>query len=48
MQIQKSAFRTDRMFAAIILSVLLSLLLFAAVVLMEKWLVRWKPRRDAQ
>ncbi|NGM85075.1 ABC transporter permease [Paenibacillus sp. 7124] len=47
MQIQKSAYRTDRMFVAIILSVLLSLLLFAAVVLLERWLVRWKPRRDA-
>ncbi|MDT3428183.1 ABC-type nitrate/sulfonate/bicarbonate transport system permease component [Paenibacillus forsythiae] len=47
MQLQKSAYRTDRMFVAIILIVLLSLLLFAAVALLEKWLVRWKPQRDA-
>ncbi|QWU16600.1 ABC-type nitrate/sulfonate/bicarbonate transport system, permease component [Paenibacillus sophorae] len=47
MQLQKSAYRTDRMFIAIILIVLLSLLLFAAVALLEKWLVRWKPQRDA-
>lgn len=46
MQLQKSAYRTDRVFVAILLIVLLSLLLFAAVVLLEKWLIRWKPRRE--
>ncbi|MNB76115.1 putative aliphatic sulfonates transport permease protein SsuC [compost metagenome] len=45
MQLQKAAYRTDRMFLAIILIVLLSLLLFAAVALLEKWLIRWKPRK---
>ncbi|WP_379128708.1 ABC transporter permease [Paenibacillus sp. sgz500958] len=45
MQLQKSAYRTDRMFVAIIIIVLLSLLLFAIITLLEKWLVRWKPAR---
>ncbi|SEU24021.1 ABC transporter permease [Paenibacillus sp. NFR01] len=44
MLLQKSAYRTDRMFVAIVIIVLLSLLLFALIALLEKWLVRWKPR----
>lgn len=43
MLLQKSAYRTDRMFVAILIIVLLSLLLFAVIALLEKWLVRWKP-----
>ncbi|MBT2289953.1 ABC transporter permease [Paenibacillus albidus] len=46
MLLQKSAYRTDRMFVAIVIIVLLSLVLFALIALLEKWLVRWKPRRD--
>ncbi|OBZ10591.1 nitrate ABC transporter permease [Bacillus sp. FJAT-27264] len=46
MQLQKSAYRTDRMFVAIVIVVLLSLVLFAIIALLEKWLVRWKPRRN--
>lgn len=45
MTLQKSAYRADRMFVAIAIVVVLSLLLFAVVTLLEKWLVRWKPRR---
>jgi len=47
MLLQKSAYRTDRMFVAIMIIVLLSLVLFALIVLLEKWLVRWKPRRNS-
>lgn len=46
MLLQKSAYRTDRMFVAIVIIVLLSLLLFALIALLEKWLVRWKPRKS--
>ncbi|KAA9000979.1 ABC transporter permease [Paenibacillus spiritus] len=42
MQLQKAAYRTDRMFVAIFIIVALSLLLFALVALLERWLVRWK------
>lgn len=45
MQLQKSAYRTDRMFVAIAIIIVLSLVLFAIIALLEKWLVRWKPRR---
>ncbi|GGH31798.1 ABC transporter permease [Paenibacillus segetis] len=47
MLLQKSAYRTDRMFVAIVIIVLLSLVLFALIALLEKWLVRWKPRRNS-
>ncbi|MEK4513292.1 ABC transporter permease [Paenibacillus anaericanus] len=47
MLLQKSAYRTDRMFVAIVIIVLLSLVLFAIIALLEKWLVRWKPRRNS-
>lgn len=47
MLLQKSAYRTDRMFVAIAIIVLLSLVLFAIIALLEKWLVRWKPSRDS-
>ncbi|MRN55364.1 ABC transporter permease [Paenibacillus monticola] len=47
MLLQKSAYHTDRMFVAIVIIVLLSLVLFAIIALLEKWLVRWKPRRNS-
>ncbi|GAA0969444.1 ABC transporter permease [Acrocarpospora macrocephala] len=47
MIIQKSAFRADRMFVSIAIVVLVSLLIFGAVVLLERILVRGRPRRDA-
>ncbi|HEY4432733.1 MAG TPA: ABC transporter permease [Paenibacillus sp.] len=47
MLLQKSAYRTDRMFVAIVIIVLLSLVLFAIIALLEKWLIRWKPRRNS-
>ncbi|WP_217559238.1 ABC transporter permease [Paenibacillus sp. GbtcB18] len=43
MLLAKSSFRTDRVFVAIFLIVVLSLLLFGAILLLEKWTVRWKP-----
>lgn len=35
------------MFVAIVIIVLLSLVLFALIALLERWLVRWKPRKEA-
>ncbi|CAM2999407.1 ABC transporter permease [Paenibacillus sediminis] len=45
MVLQKSAFRTDRMFVAILIIVALSLLMVSCIALLEKWLVRWKPQQ---
>lgn len=45
MLLQKSAFRTDRVFVAIALIVLLSLLLFGLIALLENRLVRWKASK---
>lgn len=45
MLLQKSAYRTDNVFVAIVIIVLLSLVLFAIIALAERWLVRWKPRK---
>lgn len=46
MMLQKASYRTDRMFIAISIIVVLSLLMFAIIGLLEKWLVRWKPRQE--
>ena len=42
MMLQKSAYRTDRVFVAMAIIVLLSLVLFALIALLEKILVRWR------
>ncbi|WP_454192959.1 ABC transporter permease [Paenibacillus sp. Marseille-Q7038] len=42
MMLQKSAYRTDRVFVAMAIIVLLSLVLFAIIALLEKILVRWR------
>ncbi|WIV19537.1 ABC transporter permease [Paenibacillus polygoni] len=42
MMLQKSAYRTDRVFVAMAIIVLLSLVLFAMIALLEKILVRWR------
>ncbi|MVP02415.1 ABC transporter permease [Paenibacillus lutrae] len=46
MLLSKSSFRTDRVFVAIVLIVVLSLLLFGAIALLEKWIVRWKTAKS--
>ncbi|KZE70123.1 nitrate ABC transporter permease [Paenibacillus jamilae] len=46
MLLQKSAYRTDLIFAAIGIIVTLSLLMFVIILLLEKWLVRWKPDQE--
>ncbi len=43
MMLQKSAFRTDRVFVAIAVIVGLSLLLFGLILVLENWLIRWQP-----
>lgn len=43
LMMQKSTFRTDRIFVAIMIIVLLSLAIFTLIVLLEKWLIRYKP-----
>ncbi|WP_010278337.1 ABC transporter permease [Paenibacillus senegalensis] len=40
MLLQKNAFRTDRVFVAIALIVLLSLIIFGLIALLERWLIR--------
>ncbi|WP_211747165.1 ABC transporter permease [Paenibacillus sp. Marseille-Q4541] len=42
MMLQKSAYRTDRVFVAMAIIVILSLILFALIALLEKVLVRWR------
>ncbi|WP_160035993.1 ABC transporter permease [Paenibacillus sp. An7] len=42
MMLQKSAYRTDRVFVAMAIIVLLSLVLFAIIALLEKILIRWR------
>lgn len=46
MMLQKSSFRTDKIFVAIAIIVAISLTMFACVALLEKWLVRYKPAND--
>lgn len=41
MMLQKSAFRTDHMFLAILVVVAISLVLFMLINLIEKWSIRW-------
>ncbi|MBN2907967.1 ABC transporter permease [Polycladomyces sp. WAk] len=45
MQLASSSFRTDRVFVAILLVAGLSLLLFAAISLIEAWTLRWQIRK---
>lgn len=42
MIIAKSAFRADRVFIGIVVIVCLSMALFSCIVLLEKWLTRWR------
>lgn len=44
MTLSSSAFRTDRVFVAIFIIVILSLVLFAIILLLEKWVIRWNPK----
>ncbi len=47
MMLQKSSFRTDRMFIAIAIIVVLSLTMFAIIALLEKWFARWNRRHES-
>lgn len=42
--LQKSSFRTDRIFVGICIIVLISLAMFALISLLEKWMIRYKPQ----
>ena len=46
MLLQKSAYRTDRVFVAIFIIVLLSLLMVALITLLERRLIRWNPKQE--
>ncbi|RSK25993.1 ABC transporter permease [Bacillus sp. HMF5848] len=46
MTLASSSFRTDRVFVAIFIIMLLSLLFFAIIVVFEKWLVRWQKQGE--
>lgn len=41
----KSAFRTDRLFVAILIVIALSLALFGGIALLERLTVRWRPQK---
>lgn len=43
MMLQKSSFRTDRIFVAIAIIVTISLAMFLLISLLEKWLIRYRP-----
>ncbi|RDW19372.1 ABC transporter permease [Oceanobacillus chungangensis] len=46
MTLASSSFRTDRVFVAIFLIVILSLLFFSLIVGLEKRLIKWKPKEE--
>jgi len=46
MTLASSAFRTDRVFVAIFIIIMLSLLFFAAIMLLEKLVIKWKPNEE--
>jgi ABC-type nitrate/sulfonate/bicarbonate transport system permease component len=46
MMLQKSSFRTDRIFIAIAIIVIISLTMFLLISLLEKWLIRYHPAND--
>lgn len=43
MTLSASSFRTDRVFVAIFIIMVMSLVLFGFILLLEKWFIRWKP-----
>jgi ABC-type nitrate/sulfonate/bicarbonate transport system permease component len=47
MQTAANSFRTDRVFVAIVIIVVLSLVLFFLIHLLEKVTIRWKPKKGA-
>lgn len=47
MMLQKASYRTDRMFIAITIIVVLSLIMFVIIALLEKWLVRWNRQQES-
>ncbi|MGP4108584.1 ABC transporter permease [Virgibacillus sp. L01] len=46
MTLASSSFRTDRVFVSIFLVMVLSLLFFAIIILIEKSLIKWKPKGE--
>lgn len=46
MTLASSSFRTERVFVAIFLIVILSLLFFALILVLEKQLIKWKPKGE--
>jgi ABC-type nitrate/sulfonate/bicarbonate transport system permease component len=48
MRLYQSSFRTDRVFSCIVMIVTFSLLFFILVVLLEKYLVRWRPAKKEE
>ncbi|AXI09770.1 nitrate ABC transporter permease [Oceanobacillus zhaokaii] len=46
MTLASSSFRTDRVFVAIFLIVMLSLLFFAIIIGLEKMVIKWKPKEE--
>ena len=47
MQLSQNSFRTDLVFAAMLLTAIISLLLYALVGVVERVVVPWAPKRRA-
>lgn len=46
MTLASSSFRTDRVFVAIFAIMVLSMMFFGAIIVGEKWLVKWRRKED--
>lgn len=46
MTLASSSFRTDRVFVAIVIVMILSLVFFAVIAAMEKLVIRWQPKEE--
>ncbi len=46
MTLASSSFRTDRVFVAIFMIMLLSLVFFAIIVVLERWLIKWRTKGE--
>jgi ABC-type nitrate/sulfonate/bicarbonate transport system permease component len=46
MTLASSSFRTDRVFVAIFMIMILSLVFFAIIVVLERWLIKWRTKGE--
>ncbi|RXZ77007.1 ABC transporter permease [Paenibacillaceae bacterium] len=46
-KLSSSSFMTARVFAGVLIIVVLSLAVFGIIALLERWFIRWRPRKEA-